>query len=265
MVIRSTQKTCRTNTAVNAKARRAPDILEKSPSFDNGLIPPLGPIARLSKRYHTNKIYTPHPGLQQLLVQPGSLTKALENTLGSRICANIHHQKPHKLSTAWRTQLQPIKHSAWQVRTTSLYSQDIHKLSNHEPLVFAQTLIPQASLKQLDSMLKNMIQQPIGHWLFSQKSRPVRYWLYIGKVNTACLPQSLKKYYLNPKDELKCGDVWIRQSILRVGINPFVITEIMLPALIKALNPTNNTLAASMAVTRIQPHLKQGKLTSLVL
>lgn len=241
----------------------ASDILVKCPRFDNGLIPPFHAQTSLQ----APRIFTGHTELNSLLTHSGSLTKALERRLQTKVLANIHRQKPHSLSTNWQHVLN-TGGCAWQVRTTSLYPQTTHNQKDEEPLVFAQTLIPEAGLKRMPNATQAFASQPIGNVLFSQNQQPKRHWLFIGKVNLARLPKSLRQVCDIPNASLKYKSLWLRQSILVVKTKPFVITEIILPALINALHNwplTEKTIdnKAAPSLKRRQNNARQAEVSSV--
>lgn len=207
------------------------NILVKCPRFDNGLILPFG--ARLSGK--VPRIFTGNYQLDVLLKQTGSLTRALENRLQTRVLANIHQQTPHRLSTEWYPLIDAKRDSAWQVRTTSLYPQITHSLQSPSPVIFAQTLIPNTGLPRFGRSRQGLSAQPIGNVLFNQKQAPKRLWLFIGKVTRSRLPKSLGQLCDATNLSLNYKSLWVRQSILVVNSKPFAVTEIILPALLNAL------------------------------
>jgi chorismate-pyruvate lyase len=205
-------------------------ILEKRSTFSNALIPPLK-----QPSFSTNIQYPLHhpqnSTILYLLEHSGSFTRALEHHVQGEIHATIHGKHTRPLSARWQRKLGSSAKGLWQVRTTTLSGPLANEVS--VPFIFAQTLIPRRRLYHYGLSLLNCNSRPIGNLIFDQHKCPQRHWLFIGKSSAHHLSPGLS-------DLIGKTDLWVRQSLLETHPKPIVITEIILPPLLRAL--TSNAL-----------------------
>lgn len=161
-------------------------------------------------RWHRAERFLSDPpprGIRQWLLDATSLTERLRERCTGRFRVEL-------LDQGWERPLPSecralrLRHREWAL------VRQVHLLCDHEPWVFARTVIPARTLRRRPRLAR-LGERPLGAVLFAD-----------GAVHR----DGLEVARFRPGQHLSGGDgaQWARRSVFRIGRRPLLVTEVFL-------------------------------------
>lgn len=166
-----------------------------------------------------NQLPTLAPDWMQpwLLVQ-GSLTEQLQ-----AICHSTFNVKVLKHEFVPCTP--DMSHALGIFAYDAVLQREVLLCDGDTPLVFASSVLPEASLVNQYAELRELGSRPLGHWLFAEPvlKRALMYY--------AELPSTLSLFAHAPEALKSTSTFWGRQTLFTGTLHPLVVSEFFLPTL----------------------------------
>lgn len=169
----------------------------------------------------------PPAALKPWLDEPGSLTARLRDLAGAQFNVQPLEQR---WSKAWPDERRRLlirgREHAWL--------REVLLCQANEPLVYARSVIPAATLRGPLQRLRRLGATPLGTLLFG------RYRIIRGPISVAWLnADSRLAQRAAQAAGLSTGSMWARRSVFAISGRELLVTEVFLPSLIRELNDGN--------------------------
>lgn len=176
------------------------------------------PVTRVPRQHR------PSPALQGWLLDEGSLTARLIALSHGDFYVEVLRQKIMRPGVSERRCLKMKRHELALVREVILHG-------DHQPWIFARSVLPLSSLTGRLRHLRKQGTQPLGAFLFNQTD------LVRSEIAVRCLgPEHV--YVPAPL----CGELplWGRRSVFYLDQKPLLVSEVFLSDLIARIESTQN-------------------------
>ena len=156
--------------------------------------------------------------LSSWLIETGSLTARLQHSYAhfSVIPVLVKYTKP----------IQSEAMLLHQANYKTALIREVLLMANHQPVVFAHSVLPRASLRGAWNGLSRLGNQPLGATLFANpkvKRTPLSY--------KKLTPNHVLYQYATQHLTHKPSHLWARRSIFNLNDAKIMVTEVFLPAL----------------------------------
>lgn len=156
--------------------------------------------------------------MQAWLLVQGSLTEQLQAICRSTFTVQVLKHEFVPCSETLAQALGIIPYS-------SVLQREVLLCDDSTPLVFASSILPEASLVGHYAELRELGARPLGHWIFAEPA------LQRSLIYYAELP-STSSLFANAPERLKSADrFWGRQTLFTGTIHPLIVSEFFLPIL----------------------------------
>lgn len=163
-------------------------------------------------------------GIADWLMDPSSLTARLLRTCPGAFEVRLLGQR--------RTRPDPSEARALGLRLgAEVVSREVQLLCEDEPVVFARSIIPFATLHGRHRRLAFLGERPLGAYLFAQTS------LVRDQVELSCIRPGERLYEIATAGLDVGGDcIWGRRSLFRLGNKRLLVSEFFLPSLLNRIS-----------------------------
>lgn len=156
--------------------------------------------------------------LRPWLLDRASLTRRLQEHCPGRFAVEV-------LAQGWRRPMRNEVLALGTRRTTRALVREVRLLCHGEPLVFARTVIPAATLQGRRRRLGRLGSRPLGAVLFADPS------MRRGELELSCMGPGQRLFDTATRGlAARPQAIWGRRSLFFLGERPLLVQEIFLPA-----------------------------------